>query len=91
MPQAEVADLVKALGQNMLEIATQELVPRGPADPGPAGLPVAVLEADGFVIQADDAPVGEGDAEDVAGQIVEHGLFTHTPGGIPHIIPHKFG
>src|SRR5918994_945575 len=74
MPQAEVADLVKALGQNMLEIATQELVPRDPADPGPSGLPVAVLEADGFLIQADDAPVGQGDAEDVAGQVVEHGL-----------------
>ena len=55
MPQAEVADLVKALGQNMLEIATQELVPRDPANPGPAGLPVAVLEADGFTIQVNDA------------------------------------
>src|SRR3954466_1838447 len=66
MPQAEVADLVEALGEKMLEIATQELVPGDPADPGPAVLPVAVLEADGFVIQADDAPVGEGDAEDVA-------------------------
>ena len=84
MPQAEVADLVKALGQNMLEIATQELVPRDPANPGPASLPVAVLEADGFVIQADDAPVGQGDAEDVAGQIVEHGLLPHTPGGNMH-------
>jgi hypothetical protein len=35
MPQAEVADLVKALGQNMLEIAAQELGPRDPAGPGP--------------------------------------------------------
>ena len=35
MPQAEVADLVKALGQNMLEIAAHELVPRDPAGPGP--------------------------------------------------------
>src|SRR4051794_22528042 len=84
MPQAEVANLVKALGQYMLEIAAQELGPRDPADPGPAGLPVAVLEADGFLIQAEDAPVGERDAEDVARQIVEHGWLAHPPGGNVH-------
>ena len=59
MPQAEVADLVEAPGQNMLEIAAQELGPRDPAGPGPSGLAVAVLKADGFLIQVDDAPVGE--------------------------------
>src|SRR4051794_13175380 len=68
----------------MLEIAAQEFVPWDPAGPGPAGLPIAVLEADGFTIQAEDAPVGQGDAEDGAGQIVEHGLFPHTPVGNVH-------
>ena len=34
-----------------------------------------------FVVETDDAGVGESDAKDVAGEVVEHGLFAVAPGG----------
>jgi hypothetical protein len=33
------------------------------------------LDRDRLVVEADDASVGERDTEDVAGEVVEHGLF----------------
>jgi len=80
VPQAEVADLVQALGQDMLEEPTHEFV-TGHAD-GPPAIGFAMLVADGhgLVVEADDAGVGYGDTEDVACEIVEHGLLALTPG-----------
>src|SRR4051794_33988338 len=80
MPQAEVADLVEATWQHVLEEAAHELVATEPAGAPPAGLAVLVLEADPVVVEADDAGVGERDAEDVAGEVVEHRLLTLAPG-----------
>ena len=34
-----------------------------------------------MVVEADDAAVGDGNAEDVAGEIIEHRLLAITPGG----------
>src|SRR4051812_8975113 len=51
-------------------------------------------DADRLVVEADDAGVGESDAKDVAGEIVEHGLFAVAPGGDvedPVLAPHRVG
>ena len=57
-----------------------------------AGLAVLVLDGDRFLVEADDARVGESDAKDVAGEIVEHRLFAVAPGGDmedPGPAPHR--
>src|SRR4051794_4126818 len=92
MPQAEVADLVEATRQHMLEEAAHELFAAEPAGAPPAGLAVLVLDRDRLVVEADDARVGERDAEDVAGEIVEHGLFALAPGADvkdPSLVPDR--
>ena len=59
-----------------------------------AGLAFLVLDGDRFVVETDDAGVGESDAKDVAGEVVEHGLFAVAPGGDvedPRHAPHRVG
>ena len=46
------------------------------------------------VVETDDPGVGESDAKDVAGEVVEHGLFAVAPGGDvedPARAPHRVG
>ena len=45
------------------------------------GLAFLVADGDAVVVEADDAAVGDGNAEDVAGEIIEHRLLAITPGG----------
>ena len=80
MPQAEVADLVEAARKHMLEEAAHELLAVELTDPPAVGLTVLVTKADGVVVETDDAGVGEGDAKDVAREVVEHGRFAGAPG-----------
>src|SRR5215469_12273572 len=79
MPQAVIADLVEAGRQDVLEEAPDELV----AGHGLRALAVggAVLVAIGHrgVVDGQDAVVGDGDAEGVAGEIVERGLLSLAP------------
>src|SRR6516162_4379696 len=79
MPQAVIADLVEAGRQDVLEEAPEELV----AGHGLLALAVggAVLAAIGYglVVDGQDAVVGDGDAEGVAGEIVERGLLSLAP------------
>ena len=47
---------------------------------------------DPIVVEADDAGVGESDAEDVAGEVVEHGLLAVAPGADvedPWLVPDR--
>src|SRR6202051_3462639 len=81
MPQAEVADLVEAARQNVLEEAAHELVAAKAAGSRPADLAFLVLDRDRLVVEADDAGVGESDTKDIAGEVVEHGLLAVSPGG----------
>ena len=93
MPQAEVTDLVEAARQHMLEEAAHELIAAETAGSRAAGLAFPVLDGDRFVVETDDAGVGESDAKDVAGEVVEHGLFAVAPGGDvedPALTPHGF-
>jgi len=81
MPQPEVTDLVEAARQHVLEEAAHEFVAAQAAGSLPAGLAFLVLDADRLVVEADDPCVGESDAKDVAGEVVEYGLLTGAPGG----------
>ena len=80
MPQAEVADLVQASGQDVLQEPAHELMARDAAGPPSVRLALLVANGDAVVVEADDAGVGDGHAEDVAGEVVEHGLLAFTPG-----------
>ncbi len=80
VPQAEVADLVQTLGQDVLQEPAHELVARDAAGSPAVGFAVLVADGDGLVVEADDAGVGDGDAEHVAGEVVEHGLLAVSPG-----------
>src|SRR3954454_10462838 len=92
MPQAAVADLVEAARQHMLKEAAHERLAAEPAGSSPTGLAILVLDPDRLVVEADDAGVGERDPEDVAGEIVEHRLFTIAPGADvkdPRLLPDR--
>src|SRR5271166_6300023 len=57
MPQTEVADLVGAARQHVLEEAAHELLAAEAAGSRAAGLAFPVLDGDCFVVEADDAGV----------------------------------
>ena len=39
-----------------------------------------VADGDGALVERDDAGIGDGDAEDVSGEIVENGVLADSPG-----------
>ena len=80
MPQAEVADLMQALGQDVLEEAAHELLPGDAAGPPPVGFAMLVADGDSLIVEPDDTGVGDRNAEDVAGEVIEHDLFAFAPG-----------
>src|SRR3954453_21617925 len=92
MPQAVIADLMKAGRQDVLEEAPDELV-AGDGFPALAvGGAVLVAIGHGGVVDGQDAVVGDGDAEGVAGEIVERGLLSlgpwrdvNDPGDLPEM------
>lgn len=79
MPESVVADFVKALGKHMLEEPAHKLVPGKGTGAPLRTLAVFVAECDCTLVDGLDASVGDGDAVDVAGEIVEHGCFTPSP------------
>ena len=94
MPQAEVADLVESARQHVLEEAAHEFMAAQSAGSLSAGLAFLVLDGDRLVVEIDDAGVGESDAKDIAGEVVEHGLLAVAPGGNvedPARAPHRVG
>jgi hypothetical protein len=94
MPQAEVADLVEAARQHVLEEAAHELVAAQAAGSPAAGLAFLVLDRDRSVVEADDPGIGKSDAKDVAGEVFEHGLLAVAPRGDvedPWPAPHRVG
>ena len=89
MEKAEVTDLDKAIGQDMLEESAEQLhgVELGSAWAGTAELTGG--EGDGAVLERDDAAVGDGDLEDRGGEggegrvAVGVGLAVDVPVGMP--------
>ena len=74
MEKAEVADFLKALGQDMLEEPADKFedVKASGAEAGTAHFPIG--EHDRAVLEAHDAAVGDGDLEDVGGEVGEGGV-----------------
>ena len=74
MEKAEVADFLKALGQDMLEEPADKFedVKASGAEAGTAHFPIG--EHDRAVLEAHDAVVGDGDLEDVGGEVGEGGV-----------------
>ena len=74
MEQAEVADFHEAIGQDMLEEPAEKLhdVEVGGAEAGTAHFPVG--EGDRAVREADETVVGDGDLEDIRGEVGEGGV-----------------
>ena len=71
--KAIVADFDKALGQDMLQEATDELCGREGTGLEFAGVGGSVAEGYSAVYQLEDAMVADGDAKDVRGQILQDG------------------
>jgi len=69
--EAIVAHLDEAPGQDVLEEAADELLGRQGAGSERAGVGGAVAEGDPVMLDFQDAPVADGDAEDVGGEILE--------------------
>ena len=82
VPQAVIADFVEACGQDMLEKAADELVTGYRFFALAIGRAVLVAVGHGGVVDGQDAVVGDGDAEGVAGEIIERGLLALAPRGV---------
>ena len=74
MEKAEVANFHKAIGQDVLEEPAEKLhdVELGGAEAGTADFPVG--EGDCAVRERDKTAVGDGDPEDIGGQVGEGGM-----------------
>ena len=79
MPQAVVTQLVKAFGRDVLEEAPDELVAGHRLLAMAVSCPVLVGVGDGVVIDGQDSLIGDGDAEGIAGEIIEGGLLALSP------------
>ena len=81
VPEAVVSDLVEPLGQNVLAEAAQEFrTGQGAGAPlASTAITLLVLEGDRLLVEGGDPAVGNGGAENVSCQVIEHGLFTFTP------------
>lgn len=80
MPEAEIANFMKALGQDMLQIASHEFMAGEGAGFVALGLSILVAEGDAGLVETDQAAIGDGDAEGIAGKVVEHRLLSLAPG-----------
>jgi len=89
--EAVVADLHEAFGQDMLEEPADEL--EGTESHGSPSVAVGLLVAEeyGIVFHLQDSAVGDGDAEDIGGEVldrvraVSHGLGVDDPGHVPKL------
>ena len=89
--EAVVADLHEAFGQDMLEEPADEL--EGTESHGSPSVAVGLLVAVeyGIVFHLQDSAVGDGDAEDIGGEVLDgvraisHGLGVDDPGHVPDL------
>ena len=83
MPESVVADLVKSPGEHVLEETAHELVSGERAGAPLLALAVLVAQSHGVLVDGEDASIGNCDAVDVAGEVIEHGGFALSPGLAP--------
>jgi len=89
--EAIVADLHEAFGQDMLEEPSNELEgAEGHSSPSLA-MGLLVSEEYGIVLDLQDSAVGDGDAEDIGGEVLDrvraisHSLGVDIPGDVPDL------
>src|SRR5271169_369714 len=68
----------------MLEEAAHELLTAQTGGPPLHRSTIFVADGDAFVVEIDDAVVGDGDTEHVAGEIAERALIAFAPGSTVH-------
>src|SRR6516162_11916685 len=68
----------------MLEEATQKFLAGDAAAPWPGRFAPLIADRHGVIVEVEDAGIGDGDAEHVAGEIVKHGRLACGPGGDVH-------
>ena len=81
MPETEIADLVEALGKDVLEEAAHELAAFHATGAPTRRFTMLVSDGDGVMVEGDEASIGDGDAKDVAREVIEHGLRALAPTG----------
>src|SRR5262249_14169308 len=89
--KAKVTHFHEALGQDMLEEPADKLhdVEVGGAEAGTARFTIG--EGDGAVVERDNTTVGDGDPEDIGGEVLEGRvavwlrLTVDVPGGVPDL------
>jgi hypothetical protein len=69
--EAEVAYLHEAFWEDMLKETVDEFIGREGAELDLAGVGRAIAEGDLVVLELDETAVGDGDAEDIGGQVFE--------------------
>src|SRR5262249_35051597 len=81
MPKSEIANLVQAFGEDVLQETAHELLAIEAADAPAVGLAVLVAEGDGAFVEGGKAGIGDSDAKDVAREVAEEGVFSLAPTG----------
>lgn len=89
--EAVVADFHEALGEDVLEEAAHELEGREGHGSPSVGVGLFVSEEYGIVVYLEDSVVGDGDPEDIGGEVLEgvsaiaHRLRVDVPGDVPDL------
>src|SRR5262245_13771165 len=79
MPEAGVSDLVEPLWQHVLQEAAHELVTMETRLAPSPRCTMLVADSDTGVVEPDDAALGDGNTEHIAGEVAQHRLGTITP------------
>jgi hypothetical protein len=82
--EAVVADLGRAFGQDVLEKSVDKLDSGKPNVADFLGLVVTVAESNNAVVKRLQAAIGNGDAKNIAGKIVEHLVASAGMLGVNH-------
>ncbi len=91
MEQAEVSDFHAASWQDVLEEPAEKLDDVTSEGSGTIGARFSVREGNDAVLEAEDSAVGNGDLEDVRGEVLEGsggsrvGLAVDVPRGVPDL------
>jgi hypothetical protein len=79
MPKAGVSHLVEPLWQYVLQEAAHELVTMETRLAPSPRCTMLVADGDTSVVEPDDAALGDGNTEHIAGEVAQHSLGTITP------------
>jgi hypothetical protein len=79
VPQPEVSNLVQTLRQDVLQEPAHEFVPRNTTDPPLVRSALLMADRDRLIMETNDAGVGDGDAKDVSGEVIQDAPLALAP------------